>query len=97
MTQVSGGRNDPRNILGDVYVGRDPQKRKSAPNSVDYKHVVDRLTKKPLVFVERQIALENKSYELQTKQIQMERSRRLYDGNSIANLSLPPKPPSLVP
>ena len=56
----SFGRDDARNIIGDVFVGRKTANRSPA----SYQDVVHRLTQRPLVQAEKRIAMENKSYDL---------------------------------
>ena len=84
-TTVSS-RDDPANIIGDVYIGKDRKSRTAgqkgsfsqthAANATSYRDVVDRLTQAPLKRAELKVVMENKSYDLQFKQMQQERSRR---------------------
>ena len=54
------GRNNPNNILGDVFVGKSG-KTGEKPH---YSDVVRRLTSGPLEQAEKRIVMENKSYDL---------------------------------
>ena len=64
-----------------------------APNTAtttspkNYHEVVNRLTKEPLAKIELKIAIENKSYDMQVKNMQMVRSRhQMYDEDPIASV-----------
>ena len=54
------GRNNPNNILGDVFVGKSG-KTGEKPHNTD---VFRRLTSGPLENAEKRIVMENKSYDL---------------------------------
>ena len=64
------------------YQSRLESKRLSATGAKD---LVDRLTQTRLLKVEGQVAMENMSFDLQTRQLLDQRSKRHYDQEMVAN------------
>ena len=64
------------------YQSRLESKRLSATGAKD---LVDRLTQTRLLNVEGQVAMENMSFDLQTRQILDQRSKRHYDQEMVPN------------